>query len=85
MTVINASVATLTNVATMKMIINPTDKVTATPMMGNNTKITKAVTNAVIMIAPMIKNAFVTGLVTSLPLIIIRVAMTLSFLFLLLK
>ncbi|MCK4704626.1 MAG: hypothetical protein KAT90_04020 [Gammaproteobacteria bacterium] len=74
MTVISASDTMLTMAATTKMRIKLRDKVTAIPMIGNRINITIAVTSAVISIALSISNAWVRGLVTSRPLMIIRIA-----------
>ena len=64
----NTSVVIPTIVATMQITINPTDNVTAIPIIGKRTNITRAVTNAAMIIAPNTKNAFAKGLVTSFPL-----------------
>lgn len=55
------------------MARNPIDNVTAMPISGNRINITTAATSAAITIAPCISKNLVKGLVTSLPLIIIRV------------
>ena len=75
MMVSSISTVTLAIIATIKITINPTDNVTATPIIGSRINITIAVTNAAIIIAPSINKILVKGLHTSLPLMIIRVFM----------
>jgi hypothetical protein len=77
MIVTNTSAATLAIVATTKIRINPIDNVTAIPISGSRINMTPTVTSAAIIIAPSINKNLTKGLFTSLPLIIIRVFISL--------
>jgi len=71
--VINTSDTTLAIIATINITMNPSDNVTAIPITGSRINITTAATSAAIIIAPSINKILIKGLLTSLPLMIIRV------------
>jgi len=80
-TVLNTNAAKPAMSVAIKMAINPIDKESTIPTNGKTTNTIIAENSAAIIIKPMVKAIFTTGLVISLPFIITRVDMVFSLVF----